>query len=81
MAVFVPPHLDEMRSVTRMTLGVGGSSLDAELTKISDLRGTVTPISQEEREGRVARLQRMMLERNIDAVYLDASTSLYYFTG
>ena len=81
MAVPVPPELHDMRSVARMTQGVGGSSLDAELTKISDLRGTVTPISREEREGRVARLQSMMLERNIDAVYLDASTSLYYFTG
>ncbi|MEM7403954.1 MAG: Xaa-Pro peptidase family protein [Pseudomonadota bacterium] len=64
-----------------MTLGVGVSSLESELGKVADLRGTVEPITVTERHARIERLQAMMRERDIDAVYLDASTSLYYFTG
>ena len=64
-----------------MTMGVGESSLSAELDKIVNQREGVSPITNTEREARIARLQTLMLERGVDAVYLDASTSLYYFTG
>lgn len=64
-----------------MTLGVGESSLAAELERIANLRGEVAPISTAERESRIEKLKALMSEQQIDAVYLDASTSLYYFTG
>ena len=48
---------------------------------MESLRGDVQPITDEERRERIERAQRLMREQGIDALYLDASTSLYYFTG
>ena len=45
------------------------------------LRGDAAPISDDEHAARLAKAQSLMRERGIDAMYLDASTSLYYFTG
>ena len=63
-----------------MTSGVGGSTADQELGALSRQTGSV-PISSDERQGRIAKAQRLMVEQGIDALYLDASTSLFYFTG
>ncbi len=64
-----------------MTTGVGGSSAEQELAKLQTMREGVPPIAVEEREARIAKAQRIMREQNVDALYLDASSSLYYFTG
>jgi Xaa-Pro dipeptidase len=64
-----------------MVLGVGGSSFEAELEQMSPMTGGVQPITTEELQGRVARAQRLMREQNADALYLDTSTNLRYFTG
>lgn len=41
----------------------------------------VAPITLEERMGRIDKAQRLMAENGIDAMYLDAGTSMEYFTG
>ena len=64
-----------------MTVGVGGSNRDTELAQLTSLRGTASPISDQERHERIADVQRRMSQHGIAALYLDASTSLYYFTG
>lgn len=64
-----------------MTIGVGGSTWEAELDGLTSLRGDVAPISDAEYHERIANAQRLMGEQGIDALYLDASTNLYYFTG
>ncbi len=64
-----------------MTLGVGDSNRAAQLGAMSDMRGDATPISADERRQRIDRAREMMRAQGIDALYLDASTSLYYFTG
>jgi Xaa-Pro dipeptidase len=63
-----------------MTEGVGGSSAQAELSELSGRTG-FTAITVAERLGRIEKAQRLMVEQGIDALYLDASTNLYYFTG
>ncbi len=63
-----------------MTIGVGGSTVDQEMAGLSRQTGFI-PISPDERQGRIANAQRLMVEQGIDALYLDASTSLFYFTG
>ena len=63
-----------------MTIGVGGSTADQEMAGLSRQTGFI-PISPDERQGRIANAQRLMVEQGIDALYLDASTSLFYFTG
>ena len=64
-----------------MTIGVGGSDMATELQTMRSMRGDMQPIGNEEREARIAKAQEMMRQQGIAALYLDASTSLYYFTG
>jgi len=64
-----------------MTLGVGGSTIEAELSKLTDMTEGVKPISEKEHESRIARAQSLMREQGIDAIYVNAGTNLYYFTG
>ncbi|HEY4192635.1 MAG TPA: Xaa-Pro peptidase family protein [Mesorhizobium sp.] len=64
-----------------MTLGVGGSTVEQELGKLRSMRDSVSPIGEEERAARLARAQAIMRKEGIAALYLDASTSTFYFTG
>jgi Xaa-Pro dipeptidase len=64
-----------------MTVGVGGSTAEAELAAIKNMRGDVPPIGVDERRQRIARAQAIMREKGIDALYLDVSSSMTYFTG
>lgn len=63
------------------TLGVGGSTMADELAGLASMREGAVPIGNEERRLRIARAASLMDERGVDALWLDASTSLYYFTG
>src|SRR6204780_941598 len=64
-----------------MTVGVGGSTAEAELAAIKNMRGRPPPIGVDERLRRIARAQTIMREKGIDALYLDVSSSMTYFTG
>jgi Xaa-Pro dipeptidase len=41
----------------------------------------IVPISDEERQGRIDKARRLMMENNIQAIYMEAGTSMFYFTG
>ncbi len=64
-----------------MTLGVGGSTMAAELERMVSIRDAVPPIGAEELRSRIARVQAEMARRGVQALHLDASTSTFYFTG
>jgi len=64
-----------------MTNGVGGSTAATELAGFGSVRERATAISLEEYHRRIDNLRDLMRGLNIDAVYLDATTSLRYFTG
>jgi Xaa-Pro dipeptidase len=64
-----------------MTIGVGGSTPERELAALTSLRGSAPPIGVPERLARIAKAQGLMRAEGIDALYLDASSSLTYFTG
>ncbi len=64
-----------------MTKGVGGMSPEQALARLSDMSAGVAPISQAEFTARIAKAQTLMAEHNLAALYLQAGTSLYYFTG
>ena len=64
-----------------MTIGVGGSTAEKELAAMTSMRGDVPPIGVEERLKRIARAQAIMREKGIDALHLDVSSSMVYFTG
>ncbi len=64
-----------------MTIGVGGSTAAIELEKLSNMTTDIVPISTSEFKQRIDNATQLMQEHNIDAMYLNAGTNLYYFTG
>lgn len=63
------------------SLGVGGSTPEQALAQLTDMTADVQPIPIEEFKQRIARAQQYMREHQIAALYLNAGTNLYYFTG
>lgn len=64
-----------------MTIGVGGSTAEQELAKLTDMTTDISPITKSEFEARIIKAQALMQEQGIDAMYLNAGTNLYYYTG
>ena len=64
-----------------MTTGVGGSTPQEELAKLHDMTQKLAPIAVDEFNQRIVKAQQLMQQHGIDAVYLNAGTNLYYFTG
>ena len=64
-----------------MTKGVGGSTAVIELAKLTSQRGQAVAIGLDEYQQRIDKLRALMLATGIDALYLDATNSLRYFTG
>ncbi len=64
-----------------MTIGIGGSTAESELTKLTDMTADIAPISLEEYQQRIAKAKQLMCEQNISALYINAGTNLTYFTG
>jgi len=64
-----------------MVKGVGGSTFAAELECMAPMTAHVTPIPALELLQRIEKAQRLMRDQGIDALYLDTSTNLRYFTG
>ena len=63
-------------------MGVGGSSFAAELARMEPMTGDVgADHAPRSARRRVARAQALMREQGVDALYLDTSTNLRYFTG
>ncbi len=61
--------------------GIGGSTAEQELAKLTDMTADVNFISLDEYQARIRKAQQLMREHHIKALYLNAGTNLYYFTG
>ncbi|MGF1764759.1 M24 family metallopeptidase [Aliivibrio kagoshimensis] len=64
-----------------MTIGVGGSTAPQELAKLNDMTGDIDAITHEEFVARITKAQQIMQAEGIEAIYVNAGTNLYYFTG
>jgi Xaa-Pro dipeptidase len=64
-----------------MTIGVGGRTKEEALAALSNMTANAVPIGIEEHRARIAKAQAYMRANKIDAVYLNAGSSLLYFTG
>jgi Xaa-Pro dipeptidase len=64
-----------------MTLGVGGSSFEAELAQLDVTGAGIAPIAVGEFKARIAKAQQLLREQGLQGLYLDTSTNLLYFTG
>jgi Xaa-Pro dipeptidase len=49
--------------------------------KLSSMNQDIVPITLDERKQRIAKAQRLMLQNKIEAIVVEAGTSLEYFTG
>lgn len=64
-----------------MTLGVGGVSPEQALAKLQVMTAGAEPIALAEYRLRIERLQQLMRAQGMAAVFVDAGSSLFYFTG
>ncbi|MDX1738388.1 MAG: Xaa-Pro peptidase family protein, partial [Alphaproteobacteria bacterium] len=66
-----------------MNAGIGGSTIEAELkaAENTNLAASASPITKSEHLARIKMVQDLMTAQGIAALYLDATTSLAYFTG
>ena len=64
-----------------MTQGIGGSDAATELARLQDMSAGSAPIDDGEFAARLAQAQTLLQANGLDAVYLNAGTNLYYFTG
>lgn len=62
-------------------MGIGGTSKQEALDKLSDMTGGMVAITKAEHEERIARAQSFMRDKGIAAIYINAGTNLHYFTG
>ena len=53
----------------------------SDFSDLKPMTDGIVPISVAEREGRIEKARRLMVEAGIDAIYLDGGTSLLYFAG
>lgn len=51
------------------------------IAALTSMRGPATPITADERKGRVEKARRLMAEHKVDALMLTGGTSLVYFSG
>lgn len=64
-----------------MTLGVGGSTAEIELQRLSGIRVTAEPLPMGEFDRRIKKARRLMEQNGYEAIYLCAGRNLLYFTG
>jgi Xaa-Pro dipeptidase len=64
-----------------MTIGVGGSNANTELEKIQNMTLNVKAIQPEEYLLRIQKAVLIIKTAGFKALYLNAGTNLYYFTG
>ncbi len=53
----------------------------SDFADLKPMTDGIAPITVAERQGRIDKARRLMVETGIDAIYLDGGTSLLYFTG
>jgi Xaa-Pro dipeptidase len=57
------------------------SSLPPSIAALTPMKDQATPISVDERKGRIEKAKRLMVDNRIDALMLTGGTSMVYFTG
>jgi Xaa-Pro dipeptidase len=68
-------------SNAQSTATADDAGLPPAIRELSSMKAQATPISVEERRGRIEKARRLMVENKIDAVMLTGGTSMVYFTG
>ena len=61
--------------------GIGGSTPEEELSKLVIPNIKPDPIKEEEFKNRIEKACKALKEKDLDALYINAGTNLYYFTN
>jgi Xaa-Pro dipeptidase len=61
--------------------GAGDGALPPAIAALTTMKAQATPITVDERKGRLEKARRLMAEQRIDAIMLTGGTSMVYFTG
>jgi len=56
-------------------------SLPAPIAALQPMTGGVVAISDDERKARIAKAQKLMNEQKLDAIFMEGTTSMFYFVG
>jgi Xaa-Pro dipeptidase len=56
-------------------------SLPAAIKTLTPMTAGVVPITNDERKARVAKAQQLMSDAKLDAVFMEGTTSCFYYTG
>src|SRR5579863_7297740 len=59
----------------------GAQEVPEAIKKLRPMLDGIQPITKDERRARVDKAQRLMRENKIDAIVLEAGSSMFYFTG
>src|SRR5436190_23572351 len=51
------------------------------IKRLPRMTAGVVPITDDERQARIAKAQRLMGEKKIDAIYIEPGSGMYYYTG
>ena len=57
------------------------SELPEAIRALSPMTAGVVPISDDERQARIAKAQKLMGEQKIDAIFMEGTSSAFYFAG
>ncbi len=58
-----------------------GGELPGVIRALKPMKDGVVPISEDERKGRIAKAQKLMGEQKLDAIFMEGTTSCFYYTG
>ena len=61
--------------------GIGGSTPEIELSKLSEPTSKPAPINEKEFQNRIIKACAALKEKGLDALYINAGTNLHYFTN
>ena len=61
--------------------GIGGSTAEVELSKLTEPTVKPSPISKKEYQNRIDKACAALKNNGLDALYINAGTNLYYFTN
>jgi Xaa-Pro aminopeptidase len=59
----------------------GAADLPPAIAALTPLTDGIVPISEDERRARIAKAQTLMAEQKLDAVFMEGTTSCFYFVG
>src|SRR5215831_18658172 len=81
-------NLSAMAAATGIVTGINSCTSNGQAKEkgstndeLKSMTADVAPITLEERQARVEKVQRLLTDQKIEALILDAGTSMQYFTG